>query len=146
LDAGTRKTAQAFQSKRIISNDKMKKAMPAEVSSRQVAECLYHEALDLVASGDPDAAVKFREALTLDPDLLDAMHGLIRALQDSGDYDEAIAVAHELIIRDADDPLAHTSLSILYQHKGMISEAEAEALKAKLLGWKLELSESRSAK
>lgn len=120
--------------------------MPAEVSSRQMAECLYHKALDLVASADPAAALKFREALALDPDLLDAMHGLIRALQDSGDYDEAIAVAHELIVRDPDDPLAHTSLSILYQHKWMVPEAEAEALKAKLLGWKLELSESRSAK
>ena len=120
--------------------------MPAEVPSRQMAECLYHKALDLVASGDPAAAVRFREALALDPDLLDAMHGLIRALQDSGDYDDAIAVAHELIIRDADDPLAHTSLSILYQHKGMVPEAEAEALKAKLLGWKHELRESQSGR
>ena len=89
------------------------------------------------------AASKFREALALDPDLLDAMHGLIRTLQDAGDYDQAITVAHELIIRNPDDPLAHTSLSILYQRKGMVPEAEAEALKAKLLGWKLELRESQ---
>ena len=56
--------------------------------------------------------------------------------------DQAISVARELIVRDPDDPLAHTSLSILYQHKEMIPEAEAEALKAKLLGWKHELRES----
>ena len=80
---------------------------------------------------------------SLDPDLLEAMHGLIRALQDGGEYDQAIAVAHDLIARDPDDPFAHTSLSILYQHKGMIPDAEAAALKAKLLGWKLELRESR---
>jgi tetratricopeptide (TPR) repeat protein len=120
--------------------------MPAEISNRQMAETLYHRALDLVADGDPSAAAsQFRQVLAFDPNLLDAMHGLIRALQDSGDYDQAIAAATELIARDANDPLAHTSLSILYQHKGMIHEAEAEALKAKLLGWKLELSKSREA-
>ena len=89
------------------------------------------------------AAGRFREALNLDPDLLDAMHGLVRALRNGGDHDQAIAVAHELIVRDPEDALAHTSLSILYQHKGMIPDAEAAALKAKLLGWKLELRESR---
>lgn len=109
-----------------------------------MAEQKYHEALDLIASGEPaEAANRFRAALDLDPGLFDAMHGLIRALQDAGDYDQAIAVAHELVARDPEDPLAHTSLSILYQHKAMVPEAEAEALKAKLLGWKLELRESR---
>ena len=118
--------------------------MGAEISDRQMAVTLYHQAIDLVASGDPAATAKFREALALDPDLLDAMHGVIRALQDSGDYDQAIGAARELIARDPDDPLAHTSLSILYQHQGKVPEAEAEALKAKLLGWKRELRESQS--
>ena len=118
--------------------------MPAEITARHMAETLYHRAIDLIASGDPaGAADRFSQALSLDPDLLEAMHGLIRALQDGGEYDQAIAVAHDLIARDPDDPLAHTSLSILYQHKGMVPEAEAAALKAKLLGWKLELRESR---
>jgi len=35
--------------------------------------------------------------------------------------------------------LAHTSLSILYQKKGMVPEAEAEANKARILGWKQQL-------
>jgi Flp pilus assembly protein TadD len=120
--------------------------MPLETPAHKLAEELYHRAIDLVASGDPGAASKFREALALDPNHLDAMHGLIRTLQDVGDYDQAVAVARELIARDPDDPLAHTSLSILYQHIGMVPEAEAEALKAKLLGWKLELRESKSGK
>ncbi len=120
--------------------------MSSKTPTRELAEQRYHEALDLVASGDSAAAAAgFREALNLSPDLLDAMHGLIRALQDAADYDQAIAVATQLIARDPDDPLAHTSLSILYQHKGMVPEAEAEALKAKLLGWKLELREFRAA-
>ncbi len=68
--------------------------------------------------------------------MLDAMHGLIRALQEQGELDAAITVAQRLIELDPEEVLAHTSLSILYQHKGMIAEAEAEALKAKLLSWK----------
>ncbi len=103
----------------------------------------YYAALDHFAAGELPAAISaFRESLLLDPSLLDAMHGLIRALQESGDYDQAIATAHRLAEIDPDDVLAHTSLSILYQHKGMVPEAEAEALKAKLLGWKKQLAGS----
>ncbi len=40
-------------------------------------------------------------------------------------YDEAIAVAQRLAEIEPDDVLAHTSLSVLYQKKGMILEAEA---------------------
>jgi Flp pilus assembly protein TadD len=118
--------------------------IPAEIPDPLTAEALYDQALDLVATGDPGAAAKFREALALDPNLLDAMHGLVRALQDAGDLDQAIAVARELIARDPDDPLAHTGLSILYQRKGRVPEAEAHALQAKLLGWKQELRQSRA--
>ncbi len=40
---------------------------------------------------------------------------------------------------DPDDILAHTSLAILYQKKGMVPEAEAEGNKARVLGWKQQL-------
>ena len=120
--------------------------MSSEDVTRPEADQLYDQGLDLVANGDhPAAAARFREALTRDPNLLEAMHGLVRALQDCGEYDQALRTAQDLIARDPEDPLAHTSLSILYQHKGMVPEAEAAALKAKLLGWKQELRESQAA-
>ena len=107
-----------------------------------IAEELYHEALDRFAEGDaPGAAQTLRRCLEVDPGMLDAMHGLIRALQETGELDAAIAVAQRLLQLDPEEVLAHTSLSILYQHKGMIAEAEAEALKAKLLGWKKQLQQ-----
>jgi Flp pilus assembly protein TadD len=71
------------------------------------------------------------------------MHGLVRALQDAGRYDEGIAAAQELARLDPEDVLAYTALSILYQHKGMVPEAEAAGLKAKLLGWKQQLRAAR---
>jgi Tfp pilus assembly protein PilF len=108
------------------------------------AEELYYEALDRLAAGDAaGAAQRLRRCLEVDPGMLDAMHGLIRALQETGELDAAIAVAQRLLQLDPEEVLAHTSLSILYQHKGMIAEAEAEALKAKLLGWKQQLRKSK---
>ncbi|HEX3438385.1 MAG TPA: tetratricopeptide repeat protein [Pseudacidobacterium sp.] len=104
------------------------------------AEDLYYEALDKYADGNlTEAVTGFRACLASSPSMLEAMHGLIRALQDLGELDEAIRTAQHLADIAPDDILAHTSLSILYQHKGMIPEAEAEATKAKLLGWKLQL-------
>jgi Tfp pilus assembly protein PilF len=112
----------------------------APSSHSSTAEDLYHEGLNRLAEGDAaGAAQKLRDCLAVDPGMLDAMHGLIRALQEQGELDAAIAVARQLLQLDPDEVLAHTSLSILYQHKGMIPEAEAEALQAKLLGWKKHL-------
>jgi tetratricopeptide (TPR) repeat protein len=111
----------------------------------QQAEDLYHEGLDRLAEGDAAGAVdSLRRCLQADPNMLDAMHGLIRALQEQKDFDEAIAVAQQLLARNPDEVLAHTSLSILFQHKGMIAEAEAEALKAKLLSWKIQLRQQKT--
>jgi Tfp pilus assembly protein PilF len=107
------------------------------------AEELYHQGLDRLAQGDAAGAVlDLRRCLEADPGMLDAMHGLIRALQ-TAEYDAAITVAQRLLQLDPEEVLAHTSLSILYQHKGMIAEAEAEALKAKLLGWKQQLRQAK---
>ena len=112
----------------------------ADANSRQKAEDHYYAALDLMADGKLDAAVAaYQESLTADPSFTEAMHGLARALQDLERYDEAIEVANKIAEVDPDDVLAHTSLSVLYQKKGMIPEAEAEGAKARVLGWKQQL-------
>jgi Flp pilus assembly protein TadD len=95
-----------------------------------------------MAGGDLRAAIEgFRASLAADAGFRDATHGLIHALKNAGELDEAVRVTRELIASDPDDVLAHTSLSILYQHQGKIPEAEAAAMRAKLLGWKLQLRE-----
>jgi tetratricopeptide (TPR) repeat protein len=114
-------------------------------SETAAAEVLYYEGLDRLAAGDAaGAAGTLRRCLEINPGMLDAMHGLIRALREQGELDVAITLAQQLIALAPDEVLAHTSLSILYQHKGMIAEAEAEALKAKLLGWKQYLQQPKS--
>jgi tetratricopeptide (TPR) repeat protein len=116
----------------------------ADLDTRKLAEQHYDRGIDALADGEfAPAAECFREAIAIDATFLDARHGLIRALQDAGQFDEAISTAQQLAIEDPDDVLAHTRLSILYQHKGMIPEAEAESARAKILGWKLELSQPK---
>src|SRR5215831_14541926 len=111
-------------------------------NARQKAEDHYYAALDLMADGQLDKAVDaYRESLAADQTFTEAMHGLARALQDLERYDEAIEVAKKIAELDPDDVLAHTSLSVLYQKKGMIAEAEAEGAKARVLGWKQQLKQ-----
>jgi tetratricopeptide (TPR) repeat protein len=115
----------------------------SEEKSRQEAEDRYYVALDLMADGNLEEAVAaYRESLAIDPTFTEAMHGLARALQDLQRYDEAIETAQKITELDPDDVLAHTSLSVLYQKKGMIPEAEAEGAKARVLGWKQQLKKS----
>jgi len=65
-------------------------------------------------------------------------------LQDLERLDEAIEAAKKITEIDPDDVLAHTSLSVLYQKKGMVPEAEAEANVARVLGWKQQLKKGGS--
>jgi Flp pilus assembly protein TadD len=115
----------------------------SEEKGRAAAEHHYYAALDLVAEGHHEQAVaEYEKSLTADSTFTEAMHGLARALQDLNRLDEAIAVANRIAELDPDDVLAHTSLSVLYQKKGMVPEAEAEGNKARILGWKQQLKRS----
>ncbi len=114
----------------------------ADDNARQKAEEHYYAALDLVSEGERERALdEYRKSLAADPAFTEAMHGLARVLQDLNRLDEAIAVAKRIAELDPDDVLAHTSLSVLYQKKGMVPEAEAEGNKARVLGWKQQLKQ-----
>src|SRR5215831_12120590 len=100
--------------------------------ARQKAEDHYYAALDLVTEGHHEAALaEYQRAVEADSTFAEALHGMARALQDLNRLDEAIEVSKRIAEIDPDDVLAHTSLSVLYQKKGMIAEAEAEGAKAR---------------
>ncbi len=108
--------------------------------ARQKAEDHYYAALDLFADGDQERALEeYKQSVEADSSFTEALHGMARALQDLNRLDEAIEVSNRIVEADPDDVLAHTSLSVLYQKKGMVPEAEAEANKARVLGWKQQL-------
>jgi len=117
----------------------------ADSEARHKAEEHYYAALDLVSEGEHERAVEeYQQALEAEPTFTEAMHGLSRALQDLGRLDEAIVIAKRIAEVDPEDVLAYTSLSVLYQKKGMIPEAEAEGAKARVLGWKQQLKKGSS--
>ena len=108
--------------------------------ARQQAEDHYYAALDFYAEGQHEQAVaEYQKSIAADPTFADALHGLARTYQDMNQLDDAIEVSKKIAELEPDDVLAHTSLSILYQKKGMIPEAEAEGNKARVLGWKQQL-------
>jgi XTP/dITP diphosphohydrolase len=103
-------------------------------------DALFYAGLDALAAGDvPSAIEALRKASGAGH--RDAKHGLIRALDVAGRYDEALAVSQALIAEAPNDVLARTSLSMIYQHMGMVPEAEKAALDAKLLDWKMQLKQ-----
>lgn len=128
-----------------VSGRKRHAKIPSSMSdpaARAKAEDRYYAALDLMAEGDRERALaEYQASLDADPTFTEAMHGLARALQDLERFDEAIDVAKRIAELDPDDILAHTSLSVLYQKKGMVPEAEAEGNKARVLGWKQQLKQ-----
>jgi tetratricopeptide (TPR) repeat protein len=112
-------------------------------NTRHKAEEHYYAALDLVSEGAQERALaEYEKSIAIDPTFTEAMHGLARSLQDLNRFDEAIAIAQRIAELDPNDVLAHTSLSVLYQKKGMIPEAEAEGNKARVLGWKQQLKKT----
>jgi hypothetical protein len=59
-------------------------------------------------------------------------------LKRKGDLDGAIKTGLRIVELEPDDPLSHTNLSILYQAKNMIQEAEDEKALAMQLQLKVE--------
>ena len=93
-----------------------------------------------------EAIAAYQKALEEDPNYADALHALAMSYAHQEKVDDAIEVAKRLIEVAPENELAYTSLSIFYQQKGMIPEAEAEAAKARMLDWKRQLLEKQQAK
>jgi Tfp pilus assembly protein PilF len=55
----------------------------------------------------------------------------------------AIEVTKKHIAQDPEDILAFTNLSMFYQKKGMIQEAETAGAEARRLDWKRQLREAK---
>jgi len=104
-------------------------------------EC-FDRAVDHLADGEIDQAIAaYQEALAIDPVFIDAIQGIALAYADKEMFDEAIVWGKKFVELAPDETLAHTSLSMFYQRKGMIPEAEAEGAKARMLDWKRQLAE-----
>ena len=110
-------------------------------------EELYDEAIDLYADQKYDEAIAlYNRALEIDPKFSDAVHGVVMCHQAKGDLDAAIELTKRYVEQQPEDILAFTNLSMFYQKKGMIKEAEAAGAEARRLDWKRQLQEAKSQK
>ncbi|HKX46366.1 MAG TPA: tetratricopeptide repeat protein [Planctomycetota bacterium] len=92
-----------------------------------------------------DAIAEYRAALALAPDNTDVLHALAMAQMHAGLLDEAIATGNRIVELDPADAMAHTSLSMFWQRKGDIEEAERQAAHARMKAWKAELKKNPDA-
>jgi Flp pilus assembly protein TadD len=92
-----------------------------------------------------DAIAQYRKALELRPGEIDLLHALAAAHMYAGELDDAISTANRIVELDPGDHLVHTSLSMMYQRKGNIEEAESQAAKARMKAWKAELKKNPNA-
>lgn len=99
-------------------------------------EELMEKGTAAIAIGELEQAVEyFKKATELDPKHFDAWHSLGMAYMKSQKYIEAIEAGKKAVELNPNDQFARVSLSMYYQRNGQIPEAEAEATKAKILGW-----------
>ena len=95
---------------------------------------LYRSGMDKFVRQDFEGALKdFHQALELDPEFADALQSVAHVYEKLNDFDAALEYAKKAVECNPGDFLAHTTLSMFYQRKGMIPEAEEEkAIAARL--------------
>ena len=97
-------------------------------------EELYDRALNHFANNKlNDAVAAFSELIAEYPNHIDGHIGLGHTYERMGKYDEAIQAIESAIEINPADPLVFTSLSVCYQRKGMIAEAEDAMAKSQAL-------------
>lgn len=106
-------------------------------SREEVAETLYHAALDLfqddVDDTDASAIPMLKEAILLQPSFEDAYEVLGVILNRHHRVDEAIYYMNRLKELNPNCIMAHTNLSVFYLAKGMIEEAEVAKAQSAVL-------------
>jgi len=97
----------------------------------------YKRAMSLYGEGKHLEAIDaYRAGLDLEPDWSDCMQGLGMAQMQAGLLDEAHATLTRVVQLAPEDPLAHTSLSMVCVRRGDIEGAETAQAKARELAWK----------
>lgn len=106
----------------------------------------YKRGMALYGQGQNAEAIEaFRRALELRPDWSDCLQALGMSQMNLGHLDEALATLTRVTELAPEDPLAFTSLSMIWVRKENIEEAEKAQAKARMLSWKQELRTNPNA-
>ena len=92
----------------------------------------YEKGMEHFAEDRLELAIEeLKQAVEANPEFGDALHALTMCYYHHGDLDQALE--HGKCFRDQEpsNPLAYTSLSMIYHAKGMVPEAEEMGAKAR---------------
>ncbi len=110
-------------------------------------EDLFVEALDLSLAKKYEEAINvFNQLIEQDKNYMDAYHSLAMTHLHAGDVDKGIEVEMKALEINPNELMSRSNLSVFYQKKGMIKEAEEHKAKATILSWKEEERERKKAK
>lgn len=103
---------------------------------------LVDEATFDFTMGDHEAAIsKLHQAVEADPACFAAWHALAEIHFDRGEFDKALEAGTVAVGLREDDVHIHTTLSRIWMESGNKEEAEKHGARARVLGWKEQLSE-----
>ena len=98
------------------------------------AAAFYKNGMTKFVNQDFNGAINdFKEAILIKSDYGDVYQAMAHCHEKLEEFDSALECAKQAVEHNPNDFLAHTSLSMFYQRKGLIAEAEKEkALATKL--------------
>ena len=110
--------------------------MEKGLMDQKEATTFYKSGMNKFVQQDFSGAIDdFNEAILIRSDYGDVYQAMAHCYEKLEDFDSALKFAKQAVEHNPDDFLAHTSLSMFYQRKGFIAEAEKEKeLAAKLQG------------
>lgn len=113
----------------------------SETSSDARHQGQYDDAMFDYSTGAFDAALgKLLGILAVDPNHFDARLALAMCHYRMGDFAAAIAEGHKAERLRPNEQLVHTNLSLFYMKSGDKTTAESHGLKARVAGWKQDMS------
>jgi Flp pilus assembly protein TadD len=95
----------------------------------------YEKGMECFAEDHLESAIQeLSQAVELDPGYGDALHALAMCYYHHENFDQALKYGKQFLDVEPRNPLAYTSLSMFYNAKGMIKEAEEMGMKARTAG------------
>ena len=96
----------------LVDDARRARPEPGAAGAGARARSEFERALDLEDEAPAEAALAYRRAVALDPDLVDAWINLGRLVHEAGDATQAVVLYREAAARSPGDPIVHFNLAL----------------------------------
>jgi tetratricopeptide (TPR) repeat protein len=97
---------------KLVDDARRARPVPEAAGAAARARAEFERALDLEDEAPAEAALAYRRAVALDPDLVDAWVNLGRLVHEAGDAANAVAFYQEAAAKAPGDPIVHFNLAL----------------------------------